>query len=758
MKEMNANKKIVLLEALEYIDPDIIIETVEDLKAPKMRVNPERDKSATLRSIKYTLLLAACLVLVSAFIPIVSYVIEHYDISIGGIFGHDVTEETSVEAPAEHSENPLYPIFTSDLEPISDEMITELKEIWYQKVYTAEYASYSKYYEGTKLIPADKESSAAKAAQGMAERYAALLFSSNKEDHFRGRYYGTISDCIIFAINTYLEDEYNVITLGRTSIVNDYSIHIFAYKDGIIKTVETAYADGWLNDADAEKIKERHEKFNAYGYWKVDEEKIYSYAKFVSDLENLSDDTIEQINNTLYKNKYETVFAQWESDRTYTIIYGNTRRIKEEYAKEAYVSALNAGKAFIMKEETIENFEERFRYYGTFGNCVIWAVVGDTHAVTEYDLEGFKFYYSHSAVINVYSGGKIYDPQTAFDKGLLTIDDVWKLYDRYLAYEVYLTSESSDPAVEFPNYTEEDEIYSEVTKGGWVVFNGGNIITGEDLWHEFYASYLKREPSSVQIANYYPLLDAIYLTTIVYNGNQIQQSTENRKNGKVGVKATGIYKYIIAYEGEPLDKNDTIHDHEEVYILVNDSTLTYQKIKESSQNLNYFYAFTKLSYIDDTPVSFNITSEQDALLSDIFGNTYDFASSKWKAHIDEILTAKEAEIWNREAPSDIISILEFLSSNSRFKRIWLGIPSPSSDRKLYYVVMTPEQDAIITDLVDEKYKCYAGYWDIWFYKMLHSGAIEEWNESKPSTESDIKQFIDDYSISSYMITEIPVYP
>ena len=33
------------------------------------------------------------------------------------------------------------------------------------------------------------------------------------------------------------------------------------------------------------------------------------------------------------------------------------------------------------------------------------------------------------------------------------------------------------------------------------------------------------------------------------------------------------------------------------------------------------------------------------------------------------------------------------------------------------------------ELVDEKYKCYAGYWDIWFYKMLHSGAIEEWNDS-----------------------------
>ena len=79
-------------------------------------------------------------------------------------------------------------------------------------------------------------------------------------------------------------------------------------------------------------------------------------------------------------------------------------------------------------------------------------------------------------------------------------------------------------------------------------------------------------------------------------------------------------------------------------------------------------------------------------------------------------------------------------------------------KKIAYILITPEQDAIITELVDEKYKCYAGYWDIWFYKMLHSGAIDEWNDSDLTSVSAIKQFMDEYHIKTYMIVNVPLYP
>ena len=74
--------------------------------------------------------------------------------------------------------------------------------------------------------------------------------------------------------------------------------------------------------------------------------------------------------------------------------------------------------------------------------------------------------------------------------------------------------------------------------------------------------------------------------------------TESRSGGYVNTLYS-TYKYIIKYDGEPLDKESAIHRREEVYILVNDDTLTYPKIKESTESLNYYIAFTKISDIKD---------------------------------------------------------------------------------------------------------------------------------------------------------------
>ena len=97
MREIPVFKDTRLLEALDYIDRDLIAEVIADIKAPDADAVPGQSKKAVWRSVKQVLMLAACIVLISAFIPMVSYVIERYDISLGGIFGHDSTEETTVE-------------------------------------------------------------------------------------------------------------------------------------------------------------------------------------------------------------------------------------------------------------------------------------------------------------------------------------------------------------------------------------------------------------------------------------------------------------------------------------------------------------------------------------------------------------------------------------------------------------------------------------------------------------------------------------
>ena len=683
---------------------------------------------------------------------------ERYDISLGGIFGHDTTEQTTPDDTVEHSNDPSYPIFTPDLEPISDEMIAELKEVWYQKVYAAEYAAYSKLYAAqSDLSDKEKEDRAKQSAEDAANRHSRLLFSPASEDHFYGRYYGTIADCVIFAYNTRLEDEYNVITVGRTSIVNDHSIYIFAYKDGVIKEIEIAYSEGWLNAGDIEKIKERHDKFNAYKYWEVEEAPVYSYARFVSDLEDISDQKIKQINNTLFNDAYDRMLEKIQNDPDLNLMY-DTRRIKESAARDAYVAGKSASQAFIVNNRTVEDFEDSFRYYGTFGNCVIWAEVSDAEAETEYDLMGLILRYTRYTQVKVYTDGKIYDLQDAFNNDMIDIDNTWELYQRHIEYDSYLTSRDGGAILSFPDEYDESKIFAQISKGGWVTFFGDEIYSGEELWYEFYESYLKGKPAAVQIAHYYQQYNKIKLTTLVYNGNVIVQTFDNRKNGTIGVKGTGVYKYIINYDGANLDKSDTVYDHEETYILVNDNTLTYPKIKESGTSINHYVAFSPLSRVDDTPVSFNITPEQEAIITEIFGHYYSHNEGHWKYWFDEILTAKEAEIWNREAPSDIISILDFLSSNSRCYRLWRSSGSSSSDSKINHVEITPEQDAIITELVPAEYKCYAGYWDIWFYKMLYSIETKEWNSTQPATSSEIQQLMEKFNIYNRLTTNVPIYP
>ncbi len=595
MKEINLNNKIVLLEALDYIDRDLIAETVEDLKAPNMRQEPETKKIAVRKSIKYTLLLAACFIMLGAVIPIADYVIKNLAFFPGNNPG--TTAESTYDLPPDEEGKAHYPIFTPDLEPISDEMIEEVRNAWYSMVYASEYEAYSKYYEAENFSEEDKVNGATNAATSSAERYESLLFSPNKEDHFRGRYYGIISDCVIFAFNTYLEEEYNYITLGRTTILNDNAFYILAYKDGIIKTVQDAYSAGWLNAADAEKIKERHDKFNRFGYWITEENLVYSYAKFVSDLENISDDKIEQINKALFRDRYKTRYAEWENDKVYKTMYNDTRKTKERYALEAYNSATAASDAFIMERgESSDSFEESFRYYGTFGSSVIWAEVGDTHEATEYDLEGLKFFYSTGASIKVYCQGEILDPQTAFNKGMISIDDAAKLYERYLNYESYLISK--EPIQAFENDKPASEIYEEAKKGGFVVFRDAFVVAGEELWNDFYSKAMNGDKASVHIVYYYPSQSATFITTIVYRNGIFELRSESRAGGYSNLLYS-TYKYIIKYEGEPIDKDSAIHRHEEVYILVNDNTLTYQKIKEYTGNLNYYIAFTKISDIKD---------------------------------------------------------------------------------------------------------------------------------------------------------------
>ena len=71
---MNVNKAIrnaKFLESIEYIDPSIIAQVAENIKAPERTAASGKRK--VLRSLKYVAAVAACALLMSSLIPVVQF-------------------------------------------------------------------------------------------------------------------------------------------------------------------------------------------------------------------------------------------------------------------------------------------------------------------------------------------------------------------------------------------------------------------------------------------------------------------------------------------------------------------------------------------------------------------------------------------------------------------------------------------------------------------------------------------------------------
>lgn len=158
-------------------------------------------------------------------------------------------------------------------------------------------------------------------------------------------------------------------------------------------------------------------------------------------------------------------------------------------------------------------------------------------------------------------------------------------------------------------------------------------------------------------------------------------------------------------------------------------------------------------------VEFIITPEQESLLADFFGDVVDIIPSGDFAFFLNIgLPAADAEAWNAAAPSDIFDILDyFKKEDGRFHRFWMTLAFIWSDYKSDCIELTPEQDAIINELVDEKYRVYAGYWDIWFMDIMSSADVCEWNKAALTTRESILKFLEDHYWFERVESDIPVY-
>ena len=68
-----------LLEALSFIDDSIVSDMLAEIKVPDAP-SPERNKKVTRRSLRYFLTLAACLMLLIAAVPIITYFVPRIGI------------------------------------------------------------------------------------------------------------------------------------------------------------------------------------------------------------------------------------------------------------------------------------------------------------------------------------------------------------------------------------------------------------------------------------------------------------------------------------------------------------------------------------------------------------------------------------------------------------------------------------------------------------------------------------------------------
>ena len=586
MREIPVFKDTRLIEALDYIDRDLIAEVIDDIKAPTADNMPAQDKKTVWKSVKYTLLLAACVMLLGTVIPAVTYVATHLDIISAGLSGQsasieltdenteeDVNSELETEAefspeiPKEHLENAPYPIFTPDLEPLSEEKIAEIKSDWYNYVYDAEYKEYRK----KNTSKTEKEITSA--ITPLVKGYTQYLFSGKQEDTFYARYYGTVNSCVILSMVSRLEGAYNVITVGGTSIENDYSFYIFVQCEGKIETLENAFQLGWLDESNIEQIKARHEQYVSYGSWIDDTVPVYGYAKFVPELEDIPESTLKEITEAIFEQKYEEYLEMCEKEGANLKI----RKEKEAAVTAAYRNAELERAVFILNAKGFdEAHDEKYRYFGTFGDSIVWATVGQLNPVNQYHIGDFLYTFLPGASLNVYNNGKILKLSTACKQGIISAEEHALIYRRYRAYNDYLENPERNAvqtqplskALAYSWKVTVEELYDDVKKGGWVVTSSGYVEFGIELWNEFLEKTAKGEAASVLIANYFPAEGEskaqIFLKDITFDGSTY--TVINRTGNKIIFTETE-YKYIIkcdiesAYIFVPYDQNNSANWH-----------------------------------------------------------------------------------------------------------------------------------------------------------------------------------------------------
>ncbi len=176
---------------------------------------------------------------------------------------------------------PNYLNFISDLEPITEDKMLEIRNAWceyqWNKWFDAYYSGYIKDTENY------TESEARKAAEEKADAYAKsaeyvwftlTIYNDYDMNSYYYRYYGMIDNYVVLAYHQKTTFNYSDEILNKK--VGDYIFHfksggdIYLYKDGTFNTIQEVYDQGLISDEDVATVYQRHNSdyVTCYENWK----------------------------------------------------------------------------------------------------------------------------------------------------------------------------------------------------------------------------------------------------------------------------------------------------------------------------------------------------------------------------------------------------------------------------------------------------------------------------------------------------------
>ncbi len=244
------NREIVfkdsrLLEALEYIDRDLIAGAMEDLRIDESQQPPRKNRA------KAFLAFAACLLFLGISFPMANYItglISSFRAGAGsGTESSEILNTEPIETTNVIEEtNQFFWMYTPELEPLTQEQVDACNQAF--RIYA--YGPLDEFIASSDL---DKEST--------IKYYEKLKFISTEKDR---PYFGTFNGAIVTAglmIGISGMEIENVELGGHTIHFQHYG-GISVYKDGTVVGIYEAYERGWLTDDDIGTISERMDKFN----------------------------------------------------------------------------------------------------------------------------------------------------------------------------------------------------------------------------------------------------------------------------------------------------------------------------------------------------------------------------------------------------------------------------------------------------------------------------------------------------------------